>query len=142
MTGARPKWDVFICHASEDKESFVRGLADALRERGFSVWYDEFTLTLGDSLRRKIDDGLASSAYGVVVLSMAFFSKEWPQKELDGLVASEVDGRKVILPVWHNVGVNQVRQFSPILAGRLGVRTARGIDHVVAEIECAMRASS
>jgi len=56
-------WDVFICHASEDKEPFVRELAEALRAKGLKVWYDDFTLTIGDSLRRSIDHGLASSGY-------------------------------------------------------------------------------
>ena len=86
------EWDAFISHASEDKE-FVRPLADALRARHLSIWYDEFTLLLGDSLRRSIDRGLARSKYGIVILSKKFFEKEWPQKELDGLVAREVDGK-------------------------------------------------
>jgi len=51
-------WDIFICHASEDKEAIARPLANALKQAGLDVWYDEFTLTLGDSLRRKIDHGL------------------------------------------------------------------------------------
>jgi TIR domain len=51
-------WDIFICHASEDKEAIARPLANALKQAGLDVWYDEFTLTLGDSLRRKIDYGL------------------------------------------------------------------------------------
>lgn len=80
-------WDLFISHASEDKEEFVRELADRLTEKGLDVWYDEFTLKMGDSLRRSIDKGLAESDFGVIVLSSDFFKKEWPQKELDGLVA-------------------------------------------------------
>jgi hypothetical protein len=89
------EWDVFVSHASEDKEEFARPLAQALKDRGLRVWFDEFTLRVGDSLRRSIDRGLAHSRYGVVVISPAFLSKEWPQKELDGLMAREVDGRKV-----------------------------------------------
>jgi len=58
------KWDVFICHASEDKDAFVRPLAVALRQLGVSVWYDEFSLEVGDSISRSIDKGLAESAYG------------------------------------------------------------------------------
>ena len=69
-------WDLFICHATEDKEPFVKELAEALRAEGLRVWYDEFTLGLGDSIRRSIDHGLASSSYGVVVLSPHFFAKE------------------------------------------------------------------
>lgn len=94
------KWDVFVSHASEDKDPFVRSLADLLKAEGLRVWYDEFTLQIGDSLRRTIDRGLANSRFGVVVLSPSFFAKEWPQRELDGLSTRENNGAKVILPVW------------------------------------------
>lgn len=106
------EWDVFISHASEDKDDFVRPLAERLRHEGLRVWYDDFTLTVGDSLRRSIDRGLAKSRYGVVVISPNFLKKEWPQKELDGLVAREVGGIKVILPVWHNIGADQIRAYT------------------------------
>ena len=74
---------IFISHASEDKRTFVRPLAHALKGRGLQIWYDEFSLKLGDSLRRSIDRGLAECSAGVVVLSPSFFAKEWPQRELD-----------------------------------------------------------
>ena len=102
---SRLAWDVFICHASEDKDSFVRDLACRLQARGMAVWYDEFSLSVGDSLRRSIDQGLSMSRFGLVVLSKAFFQKEWPQRELDGLTQREVEGEKVILPVWHVPGL-------------------------------------
>lgn len=79
-------WDVFISHASEDKEEIVRPLARELQQCGLRVWYDEFELRIGDGLRRKIDEGIARSAFGVVVLSTAFFAKNWTQYELDGLL--------------------------------------------------------
>jgi hypothetical protein len=128
------EWDVFISHATEDKESFVHPLAQELARRGLRVWYDKFTLKLGDSLREKIDYGLRLSSFGVVVLSPYFFKKDWPQKELDGLIALEGNGRKVVLPVWHNVTSNDVAKYSPILASRLGVLTSTGLENVVNEI--------
>jgi hypothetical protein len=127
-------WDVFICHAWEDKETVARPLAIALQKVGLKVWYDEFTLKIGDSLRRSIDYGLSKSKYGVVILSPSFFSKEWPQRELDGLVAREISSGKVILPVWYNVTRNDIEHFSPVLADRLGVSTASGLNTVLKEI--------
>jgi len=124
-------WDTFVSHASEDKEAFVRPLAEALRAKGLRIWYDEFALTVGDSLRRSIDRGLARSRFGIVVLSPSFFAKEWPQKELDGLVAREVNGRKVILPVWHGIDAETIRKFSPLLADRVAVSSAVGIEAVI-----------
>ena len=125
------EWDVFISHASEDKDAIARPLAEALRAKGLSVWYDEFSLTVGDSLRRKIDEGLSNSRFGVVILSQHFFEKHWPEQELNGLATREVDGKKVILPVWHRVGFNDVRQYSPTLADRLAVTTDKGLEYVV-----------
>ena len=116
--------DFFISHASEDKDSFVRGLAEALRATGATVWYDEFTLKVGDSLRREIDRGLANSRFGVVVLSKHFFSKEWPQRELDGLWSLEVEGAARILPVWHEISKDEVARFSPMLADKIALNTS------------------
>lgn len=127
-------WDVFICHASEDKEPFVRQLAEPLRAEGLRVWYDEFTLKVGDSLRRSIDRGLASSQFGAVVLSPHFFAKEWPQRELDGLTTHEVGGRKVILPIWHNIEAEGVQSFSPTLADRVALKSSTGLNVVVREL--------
>jgi hypothetical protein len=128
------EWDVFISHASEDKEDFVRPLADSLRRAGLSVWYDEFTLKVGDSLRRSIDHGLAKSRYGIAVISPNFLKKDWPQKELDGLFAREVEGPKVILPVWHNIRADEIRGYSPTLADRVAVSSSKGIDDVTKQL--------
>ncbi len=116
--------DVFISHASEDKDDFVRALAEALRDEGLNIWYDEFSLAWGDSLRRNIDRGLASSRFGIVILSENFFAKEWPQRELDGLVAREVSGDSRIFPIWHKVTKDEVARFSPTLSDRLAINTA------------------
>lgn len=131
-------WHAFICHASEDKLDIAKPLADALIATGLKVWYDDYTLTVGDSLRQKIDEGLSKSEYGVVILSKAFFSKHWPQQELNGLAAREEAGRKVILPVWHNLSKDDVMAHSPILADKLGVPTALGIDNVARALLSAM----
>lgn len=134
QVSAAAQWDVFVSHASEDKDSVARPLALALQKIGFRVWFDEMTLKVGDSLRRSIDQGLAKSRFGIVVISPAFLKKEWPQRELDGLVAREVLGRKVILPVWHDVDATVVTAYSPTLADRVAARTNAGLDQVVEAI--------
>lgn len=116
-------YDAFISHASEDKQKLVRPLANALGKMGFRIWYDEFELRVGDSLRQSIDRGLVNSRYGIVVLSPAFFAKNWPQYELNGLTAREMDGHKVILPIWHKVTKRDVLRFSPTLADKVAVNT-------------------
>jgi len=127
--------DVFISHASEDKDAIARPLAEALKELGYKVWFDEYDLKLGDSLRREIDRGLSSCRFGIVILSPNFFSKEWPQRELDGLADRETESKKkVILPIWHNVSHSDVALYSRPLAGRLAVSTASGLGYVVKSI--------
>ena len=128
------EYDVFISHASEDKQEVARPLAERLNQLGLRVWLDEIELVIGDSLRRNIDSGLSKSTFGVVVLSKAFFKKEWTQKELDGLVAREDGKTKIILPIWHNVTIDDVKKYSPILADKLAVQTNQGLSFVVDRI--------
>ena len=115
------QYDVFISHASEDKKEFVRPLAELLTQAGLSVWYDEFSLSVGESLSRSIDRGLGESRFGVVVISPAFVSKPWPEYELRGLVAREIGKEKVILPVWKDVSRDAVLAFSPPLADKFAL---------------------
>lgn len=123
--------DVFISHASEDKEDFVRPLAKALIAKGLEVWYDEFTLRIGDSLRQKIDRGVATSRVGLVVLSPSFVAKGWTNYELDGIVTRTVSGEQILLPIWHNITKQQVIDFSPSLADKVARSTAT---HTVEDI--------
>lgn len=117
------KWDVFISHASEDKEDFVRPLAVALTSLGVSVWYDELSLKPGDSISRSIDKGIAGSRYGLVVVSPAFLSKSWTEHELRGLVSREIAEDAVIIPIWHGVKHRDVLNFSPSLADKRAMVT-------------------
>lgn len=98
---------------------------------GISVWLDESELRIGHSLRRRIDDGIRSSRFGVVILSPAFFGKGWTNHELDGLVTRNVAGEQSLLPIWHDVTAQDVRAYSPSLADKVAVCTA---DTSIAEI--------
>jgi hypothetical protein len=128
------KYDVFISHASEDKEDVALPLAEILKSYGINAWVDKNELHLGSSLRRKIDDGLANSKFGVVILSHHFFSKEWPQKELDALVSREDGKHEIILPVVHGLSNEDVKQYSPLLADKINVSTKSGLDRVAKDI--------
>lgn len=112
------EFDVFVSHATEDKDTVVRPLAGALQERGLKVWYDEFELRVGDSLRRKIDVGISRSRFGIVVPSRPFFAKGWSQYELDGLVTMAVSGKQVLLPLWHEISKDEVIRQAPPLRTR------------------------
>jgi hypothetical protein len=128
MTRDVHRRDVFISYASEDKEAIARPLAEHLRAHGYSVWFDDYELEIGDSLRAKIDDGVRHSRVGVVILSRAFFQKQWPRRELDGLTARQIAGEEnVILPVLHNIGFDDVRSYSLPLADLVAARSSDGV---------------
>ena len=129
------QYDVFISHASEDKDEIVRPLALALQNQGLSVWYDEFELKIGDSLRRKIDKGLANSKFGIVVLSKHFIEKGWTNYELDGIITRAITGEQILLPIWHNITKKEVMNFSPSLADKVARNTASNtVEEIAQEI--------
>jgi hypothetical protein len=128
-------WDVFISHASEDKAAVARPLRAALISLGVSVWLDEAEMRIGHSLRRKIDEGIRSSRFGIVVLSKSFFGKGWTNHELDGLVTKNVAGEQSLLPIWHDLTADDVRSFSPSLADKVALSTqSRSIDEIAQQI--------
>jgi hypothetical protein len=128
-------YDAFISHASEDKDKFVRQLAQQLKEKNLSIWYDEFSLRVGDSLRKSIDNGLKESCYGIVVLSPSFFEKKWPEWELNGLVQLQnTNHKKTILPIWHNITYDQICNYSPSLADIYAINSNLGVEYVVQKI--------
>lgn len=92
------------------------------------------TFASSDSLARQY-------AVALLVLSAFFFSKKWPRAELDGLFALETTSRKVILPVWKDVSEDEVRKYSPVLAGRYAAKASDGVDSIVAQIKQAVQAA-
>src|SRR5262245_62056437 len=115
-------WDFFISYAHEDKDAVARPLADALKGKGYEVWFDEFALRVGDRLSGAINEGLAKSRFVVVILSHAFFRKQWTVTELGAVLGREDDGSKVLLPILHDIEVAEVKQHYMLLADRIFLR--------------------
>lgn len=128
------KKDIFISHASEDKMEIVKPLADLLIENNLTVWYDDYSLSVGDSLTEKIEEGLSNSSLGVIILSNNFFTKQWPRKELNALCTLELVKGKTILPIWHKVTFNDVLKYSPILADKLALNTTTGLEYITKQL--------
>lgn len=118
------QYDVFISHASEDKETFVKPFVEELKKLGVQVWYDKDAIKWGDSIRKKIDEGLLNSRFGIVVISSDFIRKYWTNHELDGLFNLEEAGESRILPIWHNISKSEVMKFSPSLAAKMALSTS------------------
>ncbi|VEI02456.1 Uncharacterized protein containing a TIR (Toll-Interleukin 1-resistance) domain [Acidipropionibacterium jensenii] len=117
--------DIFLSHASEDKDEIARPLRKALEDRGLTVWFDELKIKVGHSIRQEIEKGIEGARFGVVILSPSFFAKQWTQAELDALFTKKIDSsRSMILPVWHRVTKDEVAAHSPLLAGLLALNSA------------------
>ncbi len=113
----RTQPDTFICHASEDKEAIARPIHKALTELGLYAWLDESEIRLGQSIRQKIDEGLANCRSATVILSRPFFSKNWPQYEMDGIVGRQMQGEILLFPIQHGITIEEIRDYSPPLGG-------------------------
>jgi hypothetical protein len=112
-------WDAFVSHAGEDKDEFVEPLAKELENCGLNVWYDDFELSVGDSIPNEIRRGLHNSDYGIVILSESFFEKNWTQEELNSLIQRDVNERdKVILPVCYDITPKEVQSHHKLLGKR------------------------
>ncbi|WP_411277013.1 toll/interleukin-1 receptor domain-containing protein [Gaiella sp.] len=113
-------FDFFIAYAWEDAE-LARALATELRDAHQTVWLSDDGLKLGDSLSSRIDRAITSSRHGIVILSPAFLHKAWPSRELAALGHREASGERVVLPIWHNVTLEDVARYAPPLADRLAL---------------------
>ncbi|RYE12503.1 MAG: toll/interleukin-1 receptor domain-containing protein, partial [Sphingobacteriaceae bacterium] len=136
MKQEEKQYHFFISHASEDKDDFVRPLAEKLIDNGYKIWYDEMSLNVGDSLVENISNWIKKSTYGIVILSKNFFKKKWTKKELNVLLNKEIISESnLILPVWLDVGLDEVFDFSPFLVDKLAIQaSAKKIDDVVLKL--------
>lgn len=130
--GAQPnRFDVFLCHAWDDRQGAAKDLHDALEAVGVSVWFSENNILLGSSLMREIDRGLAKSRAGLVLVTPSFIDRienaGIADKELSALLA-----RDLLVPIVHNTTYEELREVSPLLASRSGSDTAEDSFEVIA----------
>lgn len=135
---SKPK--AFISHDSRDKDSLVRDLAAEMSLRMCSVWYDEYSLKVGDSLRESIERGLRDAKKCVVILSPNFIANGgWTKAEFDSIFTREIHEREnVILPVWHNVSKSEVYQYCPRLVERVALSSEIGIKDLAKKLTTAI----
>ena len=134
----------FISHDSRDKDALVRELAHEMTKLMCPVWYDEYSLKVGDSLRASIEQGLKEAKKCVLVLSPDFLANDgWGKAEFDSVFTREIlEQENVILPVWHNVGVQEVYQYSPRLADKVGLPSSLGVEELARKLSNAVKSSS
>jgi len=127
----RYEYDVFLSHASEDKDEVARPLATLLQELGLRVWFDEFEFRIGDNLIAKLNAGIDNSRSGILILSNDFFGKNWTQHELNTLENRAVAENRVLFPIWHKITEAEIRAYRASLANIFARSTAT---HTVKEI--------
>jgi TIR domain len=131
----------FISHDSRDKDSLVRELAHQLIRLMCPVWYDEYSLKVGDSLRASIEKGLKEARKCIIILSPNFLSNEgWSKAEFDSIFTREIlEKTNVILPVWHNVGAKEIYEYSPRLADKVGLPSSLGAEELARRLSGAIK---
>ncbi len=126
----RKQWDAFLSYAGEDRKDVVEPLAQMLTDGGLKIWLGYQELHVGDRLLARINEGMTLSRFGIVLLSPSFFQKSWPKAELDGIFTLDQSGLCKLLPVWHDLALDDVRRHSPMLASRVAAETTDGLPHV------------
>jgi TIR domain-containing protein len=136
-----PQWDIFLSYLSEDS-ALAKSLREELENRGLTVWHDQKALRIGKSLKHLVDSGFKKSRFVVVIISKHLL-KRLSRKELDSLAEEEVDGRPVIFPVWHDISIEIIRDYSPSLADKIAVTSNLGTSKAAEAIanEVRLRAS-
>jgi len=126
----------FISHDSRDKDSLVRELALELSKLMCPVWYDEYSLRVGDSLRESIETGLKETQKCVVVLSPNYLANDgWSKAEFDSVFTREMlEKENVILPVWHEVSAQEVYEYSPSLANKVALNSSIGVKELARKL--------
>lgn len=126
----------FVSHDSRDKDAVGRPIALGLAQRACPVWFDEYSLKVGDRLRESIEKGLKECSKCILVISPRFLSNPgWTRHEFDSVFTRELmEGKDIILPVWHEVSKREVYDYCPALADRVALDWKSGKDVVVPKL--------
>jgi hypothetical protein len=108
----------FISHDSRNKELIAKPLANGLSSRLCSVWYDEYSLKVGQSLRESIEEGIKNAKKCILILTKEFLTNPgWTKKEFNSIFTREmIFNEKVVVPIWYNIKKEEVYEYSPSLA--------------------------
>lgn len=112
-----PEFDVFISHANKDKDELIEELYHSLNILGISIFYDKESLEWGDNWKDRILNGTKKAEFAIIVISDNFFDREWTERELvEFLNRQNRNGQKLILPILHNITVEQLKKKYPAVA--------------------------
>lgn len=133
---SRIEYDVFLSHSNLDKEDYVSEISEKLTGKGFKVFEDVKVFKIGHSQTDMMNEGILNSKFGVVFLSENFIKSGWSDYEFKGLLNREIkEERVIILPIWHEITYDEVKQYNPVLVDKFALTTDRfTIDEIVDRI--------
>ncbi|MFZ4603672.1 MAG: reverse transcriptase domain-containing protein [Caulobacterales bacterium] len=141
-------FDVFISHASEDKDAIARPIFEACQKLGLKAFLDEAHIGWGASFTEKINVALGSARTVLVIVSSASVAKDWPVREVNAALALEVAGEKTVVPlivgkpdlarlpliktkdqlVWTGDPMFVAKNLAAAVKGKVGVKQRRAPD--------------
>ena len=112
-----PEYDVFLSHASKDKEDIVDELNSSLEKLKIRIFYDKKAIEWGDKWKNRILEGTQKAEFAIIVISENFFDREWTEKELyEFLNRQNRNGQKLILPILHKISREDLGKKYPLVA--------------------------
>lgn len=119
LKGIFDMYDIFIYHASEDKETVAKPLYESLKKRGVISFIDCVAINWGDSLVAKINTALQKSKYVITIILEDSINKAWPMKELNAVLSAEIGSEQTkLLPLMVGDGDALLKKL-PLLADKL-----------------------
>jgi hypothetical protein len=126
---------VYLAHASEDHAALAQPLAKRLMASGIDVWLDEWEIRAGDSLRRKMEEGLSSCTHFVVILTPNSLHKPWVETEIDAGFVRAVGGETRFIGLRSGVSVDELSPFLRSLrCPEVPLESAIEIEALIADI--------
>lgn len=132
----------FISHSSTDKDSIAGPIAEGLSTALCPVWYDEYSLKVGDRLRESIEKGIRECKICIVIITPNYLKNiGWARTEFDAVFSKEhIFQEDSILPVWSGVTPREVYEYSPSMANRVALNLdSLGIEKVISSLHVAIQ---
>lgn len=127
--------DVFLSHASVDKNQYVFPFVEALKEREISYWLDEAELKWGHSLLTQLSEGLLKSRFVIVFISDEFLSRNWPQAELRAALNEEISSGEIkVLPIII-CDIEKCLKKHPFLRDKKYLKWKSDVNSIIYELE-------
>jgi RNA-directed DNA polymerase len=128
-------FDIFISHASEDKDSVARPVYEACAKLGLKAFLDEAHIGWGQSFTEKINSALGSARTVLAIISPDAIAKEWPIVEVNTALSLEVSGHKKVVPLI--VGKPDLSKL-PLIQGKDSMFWAGDADLVAKRLRAAV----